>query len=139
LAQDRGLEFRGTVGYAKHYLDEPGDLLIAGSFKFALSERLGIEPEVSWIRGERFEERGIGVNWVYNFADRGKKVIPYAIIGGGFNNELDKSIDYTSWHGFLNGGFGVKIFAANGLFIAPEGRIGWLALPRLSVSVGYSF
>jgi hypothetical protein len=96
-AQMRGLEFRGTIGYAKHYLDEPGDLLIAGSFRFDVTERYGLEPEVSWIRGNRFEERGIGLYLVYNFADRGSKLIPYAMIGGGLNSELDKSISYTRW------------------------------------------
>jgi hypothetical protein len=112
---------------------------MAGSFRFDLTERYGLEPEVSWIRGNRFEEKGVGLYLVYNFADSGSKLIPYAIIGGGLSNELDRAINYTRWHGYFNGGFGLKIFAAKGLFIAPESRIGWLAFPRLSMSVGYSF
>jgi hypothetical protein len=136
---DEKWRIRGTVGYSKIYLDEPGDFMVGGSVGISLPERWSLEPEFFWISGKRFEETGIAVNGIYDFADSGSRVTPYAIFGVGYGRQLDKWIDYSRGFMAINGGFGARIKLSEGLFVAPEGRIGRGAIPRLTVSLGYSF
>ena len=130
---------RWAVGYSKIYLDEPGDLMVAGSVGYSLTERWSLEPEFLWFSGKDFEDVGFAVNGVYDFSDPGSRITPYAIMGIGYVRQLDKRIDYSAGIITINGGFGVRIRLSEGLFVAPEGRLGREALPRLTVSLGYSF
>ena len=77
---------RGTVGYSRIYLDEPGDLMLGGSVGISLTERWSLEPEFYWISGKRFEDTGFAVNGVYDFADPGSRVTPYAVFGVGYKS-----------------------------------------------------
>ena len=130
---------RGTLGYSKVYLDEPGDVMVAGSVLLALTSHWGIEPEVLWITGDRFEEKGFAVNCVYDFRRQSQKLRPYLIGGFGYVQELDKAINYRRGEMMWNGGVGVRAHFTRGLFVSPEARFGFQAVPRLTVSLGYEF
>lgn len=128
---------RGTLGYSKTYLDEPGGMLFSGSVLFKLSPHWGVEPEVLWIDGNRFEHKGFAVNCVYDFQRPDQRVRPYLIAGLGYVRETD--VNYEQNKMTWNGGVGVRIRLHKGLFVAPEVRIGSQAFPRLTASVGYEF
>ena len=130
---------RGTVGYSKSYLDEPGGLIVAGSVGVPLMGKLSIEPEISWVSGDRFEYRQVAANLIYRLGDPGRRVTAYPIVGIGYLRELDKEIDYSSGGLALYGGFGARMNVSGGLFVAPEFRVGIATFPRITVSVGYEF
>jgi hypothetical protein len=136
---ERKGHIRGTLGYSKVYLDEPGDVMVAGSVLLALTSHWGIEPEVLWITGDRFEAKGFAVNCVYDFREPGQRVRPYLIGGLGYVQELDRAISYRRGEMMWNGGVGVRVHFIRRLFVSPEARFGSQAVPRLTVSVGYEF
>jgi len=130
---------RGTVGYSKGYLDEPGGLMAAGSVGVRLMGKWAVEPEISWVSGERFEFTQVTASLIYRLGDLGKRVSWYPIVGIGYLKEIDKAIDYSSGGMALYGGFGAKMKVSGRLFVAPEFRLGIHTFPRLTVSVGYNF
>lgn len=130
---------RGTVGYSKGYLDEPGGLMLAGSVGVRLVGKWAVEPEISSVSGERFEFTQVAANLIYPLDDPGKGVSFYPILGVGYLRETDKAIDYSSGGMALYGGFGAKMKVSGRLFVAPEVRLGVHTFPRFTVSVGYGF
>ena len=106
--EDKGW-VRGTVGYSKGYLDEPGDLTVAGSVGVRLIGKWSIEPEVSWVSGERFEFTQVAANLIYRLGDPGRRVSWYPIVGIGYLREIDKAIDYSSGGMALYGGLGARV------------------------------
>ena len=137
-SEDKGW-VRGSGGYSKGYLDEPGGLTVAGSVGVRLIGKWSIEPEVSWVSGERFEFTQVAANLIYRLGDPGKRVSWYPIVGIGYLREFDKAIDYSSGGMALYGGFGARMKVSGRLFVAPEFRFGVHTNPRLTVSVGYDF
>lgn len=136
--EDKGW-VRGTGGYSQGYLDEPGGLTVAGSVGVRLTGKWCIEPEISWVSGERFEFTQVAANLIYRLGDPEKRVSWYPIVGIGYLREIDKAIDYSSGGMALYGGFGAKMKVSGRLFVAPEFRLGVHTIPRLTVSVGYGF
>lgn len=129
---------RGTFGYSKSYLDEPGDLIGGGSVGIHLTPKWVVEPEVSFATGKRYQYAQIAANLIYRLGDIRARVAAYPILGIGYLREVDNAIDYSRDRMALYGGFGASVQVSGGFFIAPEARVGNTGV-RFTVSLGYSF
>jgi hypothetical protein len=141
-AEDRqgAVEVRGTFG-GSYFLDAPTHFVGGGSVRFYLTRRLSFEPELLYMRGSRSDQDLVfTANLALDFATS-KRVKPYVIGGVGFlhHRELTGAGTFsaTGWSG--SGGVGVKVFLTEKLFIAPEARVGWEPLFRVTGSIGYRF
>ncbi len=139
LAQSPGSRgaVRVTAGYSKQYLDEPWHPAVGASVRFKLIRRFSVEPEFVASRGRRFRQWTLIPNIVYDLRGSAEKLMPYVIGGIGYFSELDKSINYKRKELAWNGGVGVRVGLAGGLFVAPEFRLGHIT--RAAVGIGYQF
>jgi hypothetical protein len=141
-AQKPRPEARLTAGWSG-FIDE--DLVdhgvIGGSFRYYLSRRVAVEPEVLYMIGPG-TDRDITVipNVSYDFRP-GKPMRPYLLGGAGLLHQSQRfgrsTFTHNEWTG--NFGVGVRITLASKLFVAPEFRIGWEPLLRFGASLGFAF
>jgi len=132
-----------ATGGAAIFLDEdfPSHKMIGGSLRLPLTRRLGLEPEVLYLRQSDLDDDVIlAPNLTFDLTTR-KRAIPYLIGGpgwlrhrGGFPGRRFTTSEWT-----VSGGLGLRLFLADHLFLAPEARIGWEPLFRVTFSIGYSF
>jgi hypothetical protein len=141
-SEDRkgAVEVRGTFG-GSYFLDAPTHFVGGGAVRFYLTRRLSFEPELLYMRGSKSDQDLVfTANLSLDFATS-KRVKPYVIGGVGFlhHRELTGAGTFTAtgWSG--SGGVGVKVFLTEKLFIAPEARVGWEPLFRVTGSIGYRF
>jgi hypothetical protein len=129
----------GWVGF----IDE--DLLdhaaIGASFRYYLTRRVGIEPEVLYMIGPG-ADRDVSVipNLSFDFRP-GQQVRPYIIGGVGLLHHRDEFnfMKFTDNEWTVNGGVGVKVFLTPRVFVAPEFRLGFETTFRAGGSVGFAF
>ena len=139
VAQPGTAEVRGTIGYTT-FLDEAPQhhLLTGGSVRIYVTRRLSVEPEFLFLyRSERDKDIIAWPQIAYDFADPGSRVIPYVIGGVGLMHSIFPRFSTTE--SAVSGGFGMKVFVNDRVFVAPEARLGFEPILRFSVSVGYAF
>ena len=66
---------------------------------------------------------------------------PYFLIGAGLSHHRDRfgSTTFTHNEWTVDGGFGLKVFLNDRVFVSPEVRLGFEPLARLTGSVGLVF
>lgn len=143
-AQRGSSDLRGTVGYATFIDEDPVDHLFTGaSFRYYALSRLSVEPEFVFLyRDGTDKDVGFQVNAAWDFARPGARVVPYAIGGFGLLRTIfrfGQGPAFSTTDKMYNGGFGAKIYMNDHWFMAPEGRLGFEPILRLTVSVGYSW
>jgi hypothetical protein len=132
-------EMRGAVGWTG-FLDESAQnhLLVGGSVRFYLTNRISVEPEFQYLHKDEFDRDYVLLgNVAYDFRDRTSRVVPYVI--GGVGRLWHDAGFFRNSQTFASGGFGTKVFLSDGWFVAPEIRTGWEPHLRLSVCIGYAF
>ena len=133
----------GTLGHAAFVDEDPVDHIIGGgAFRYPVSPRLSVGPEVIYMRGpgrdrDLFFTGNLWFHFVEPYADR--RVAPYLLVGGGLMRHRSEFIDFVSYEGAVTGGIGVRIAMTDRWYIAPEARLGWEPHLRLSANVGYTF
>lgn len=156
LAQDEDapspkVEVKAIVGGA--VFDEVGHPMVGAALRYYVTKRVGIEPEVLYLRSSPDDQDFIvSGNVTVDLTDPAGRLVPYVVGGAGvihhqgprlsgtnFFTGAPFNVDtsYTTWS--ASGGVGVKIFITKRLFIAPEGRLGREPMLRGSVGVGYVF
>ena len=159
LAQDEDTsrpkaEIRLTGG-ASGFTGDDGEIphgVAGGSFRVYVTRRVSIEPEFLYMTNNPNDRDYLGqVSVAYDFADSGKRFVPYVVAGAGvlrhrsqfFGADFDTGqprVFDTSYTSFaVSAGGGVKLFMTKRLFIAPEGRVGYQPSVRGTVSIGYEF
>ncbi len=159
LAQDEDTprqkaEIRLTGG-ASGFTGDDGEIphgVAGGSFRVYVTRRVSIEPEFLYMTNNPNDRDYLGqVSVAYDFADSGKRFVPYVVAGAGvlrhrskfFGADFDTGqprVFDTSYTSFaVSAGGGVKMFLTKRLFIAPEGRVGYQPSVRGTVSIGYVF
>ena len=138
-AQRNAPELRFSAGYAKIYLDEPGELAVGGSARFYLTERFGVQPEYFSVRGSRFEQRIFLPNLVFDLAKSSDRVVPYVIGAVGIVRDRDKSINYNNTKHMTGGGIGARFSLPRNFFFSTEVRLFTNTFPFVIGSVGYKF
>ena len=129
----------GWVGFIdEDWLDHAA---FGGSFRYYLTRRVSIEPEVLYMMGPG-ADRDVSVIPHLGFDFRpGRQVRPYIIGGAGLLHHRDEFNfrKFTDNEWTVNGGFGVKMFLTPKMFIAPEFRLGLETTLRAAGSVGFVF
>jgi hypothetical protein len=137
------ISVEGTLGHAAFLDEDPVDhFVFGGAFRYRLSPRVSVGPEVIYMIGpgrdrDLFVTGNMWFDFVSSRPDR--RVTPYLVAGGGLMRHRSEFIDFVAYEGAVTGGFGVRIALSGGWYIAPEARLGWEPHLRLSANVGYSF
>jgi hypothetical protein len=127
----------GSVGYLKAYLDEPGQVAAGGGLRIPLAGRLSVRPEYLISSDSTYAHQFFLGNMTYDLmADRGKRVVPYAIGGVGLVNTREKTISYSSRNGLALGGFGFRLNIGDLITISTEIRAGNKAFPLATIHIG---
>ena len=138
-----GQDIRGTVGAAV-FADDSAQVhrSFAGSFRFHLTPRFAIEPEISYLS---LDDNHYDVVFIphltFDFRSLDKRVVPYVIGGVGYIRTVDHfgARRFTSQSAIAEGGFGTKIYLSRRVFVSPEVRVGSELHVRGTVSIGYTF
>jgi hypothetical protein len=149
FAERGDIDLRGTFGFTSFIDDGPQGHKYAGaSLRYYLSSRFSVEPEFVFLYRDRTDrDTGFLVNVAWDFRDPSKRVVPYAIGGMGSLSTFRRlelanalccvSFNSTDW--MFSGGFGAKIYFKGNWFVAPDVRLGWEPIGRITGSVGYSW
>jgi hypothetical protein len=120
-------------------------LIFGGAFRYPLSPRVSIGPELVYMIGPG-HDRDLFVTgdiW-FDFIPRQRGVparfSPYLVAGVGLMRHSDESLrDFVVHEWAFTGGIGLRIALNERWYVAPEARLGWEPHARLSGSVGYAF
>jgi hypothetical protein len=150
-AQQRGLTAVEVVtGYAG-FIDEVWDnrVMAGGVVRFALAPRFAIGPEVVYLHGpEGSHEVTVTGSGTLDFFRPAvaRRVVPFIVFGLGLLRQSSLVgggpgrpglFPYSSYEISASGGIGARILIGQGLFIAPDARLGWEPETRLSVTLGW--
>jgi opacity protein-like surface antigen len=147
-------EIRLTGG-ASGFTGDDGEIphgVVGGSFRIYVTRRVSIEPEFLYMTNNPNDRDYLGqVNAAYDFDDLSKRFVPYVVAGAGvlrhrseffgvdFVTRQPRTYDTSYTSVAVSAGGGVKIFLTKGLFVAPEGRVGYQPSIRGTISIGYVF
>jgi hypothetical protein len=142
-AQSSPFLAEGGLGHAG-FIDSPmvSHLTVGGSARVFVTPRIAIGPEMVYMRGPG-TDRDFAIMGTVTFdlladAGRSRRLVPYLVVSGGLTWQTVEfaSGPFTSTEGALSGGFGTRIALGRGLYLAPEARLGWEPLTRVSINVG---
>jgi hypothetical protein len=113
-----------------------------GAGRLYVSPRIGVGPEVAYIRGRNHSHLMITGNVTFDLVapvnGEPRRVTPFAVLGGGifrtretFPNEI-----FTSSDGAFTAGGGVRALIGSRLLVGAETRIGWELHLRVNGIVG---
>jgi hypothetical protein len=139
----RRIDLTGTTGRTL-VLDEswPRQWIGDGSVRVYLTKRLALEPEGLYMRGpDTGRDFSLMSSVVYDLRDPESRTQPFLIVGAGilWHRETFSRGDVTSSGWTASGGFGVRQFLSDRVFVQGDARLGWGTFFRASFSVGYSF
>jgi hypothetical protein len=142
-AQERTFAIEGTGGYVG-FADDGivGHSLIGAAARWYVLPRISIGPETQFMAGKGdHSDLMVTGNVTVDLIERraGHRAIPYLVVGGGLfqTRNTFRGDTFTSSEGGFTAGGGVRVFAGDTFYVAPEFRYGWEPHFRLSVSVGY--
>lgn len=133
-----------TAGYAG-FADEAtiSHGLIGGLARWAVTPRLSIGPEVTYMRGPNFDrDLFVTGNVTWDFVGTGAQpqgaVVPYVVAGAGFFRHSDRfgPVTFASNEGTFTAGGGVRVWATPRVSVGAEARFGWELHTRLAGTVG---
>jgi len=139
-AQSPPLQVEGALGKAWFADDGAIEHTIgSGSVRWALTPRLSIGPELSYMVGPG-HDRDLTLTGNVHYAFRKSGIAPFIVGGAGFFSHSDVFISgrYSSTEGGFTAGGGVRFPVGGGWYVAPEARVGWEPHTRLQVTVGYA-
>ena len=132
----------GFAGYAAFLDDAPIDHgVVGGSARIYLSPRIGIGPEIVYMRGPG-DDRDLFVTGNLTFdllrPAAGRPVEPFLVIGGGFSRFSDRfgATTFSSVEGAVTGGGGARIRLTERLYALGEFRLGWEPHYRITGGAG---
>ena len=139
VAQPRADELRGHVGTATFFAASQ-HITAGGSYRKYVGERgWGIEPEYAFMTDGFHQDHLFVLNVVKDFTTPSPTVVPYLIMGGGINLYRGLYNGGTGvWLGGLGFGGGLKMWASDRIFTAPEFRMGAEPNLRFSLSLGFA-
>jgi len=139
-ASDPGrLRVEAQTGMITFVEDDIDHLFAGGAGRFALTRRLAVGPDVTYLQGPG-ADRHVVMLGILN-VDLGpvssrRRVQPYFLAGGGFGT--DRMPTGRLRYGWLiDVGGGARIAAGDRWYIAPEFRLGWGAHWRFGVAAGW--
>ncbi len=137
------VEVKGTLGYSL-FPDNAAlhHFVGGGSARFYFTRRLAFEPEFLYMyRDASDQDFHLVPNIAFDLRSRGSRVQPYVVGGVGLelHRELTGVGPYTSKSWTFGGGLGTKFFLNDRWFVAPEARLGWEPVLRITANVGYVF
>ena len=130
----------GYTGFADEGII--GHSMFGSGFRFHLSPRVSIGPELQYLIGEgSHRDLMLTGNVTFDFlapeAGR-RRVTPFLVAGGGLFRSSDRFAGETYSHteGGFTGGGGVRAWLNDRAYVASEFRIGWEAHFRVTGTVG---
>lgn len=131
----------GWVGFADDGI--VSEFLVGGGFRWYLSPRISIGPEVTFIAGESHSHQVVTGNLTFDvLAPRngGSRVTPFIVVGGGMfrTGEDFANGPYSSIEGAFTAGGGIRAPIGERVAAGIDARLGWEPHLRLTgfVSVG---
>jgi hypothetical protein len=118
------------------------EAMVGGAARWYASPRLGIGPEISYIRGRNHRHVIATVNVTWDLlsppAGELRPVAPFVVAGGGFYQTREQFPvgPYTSGEGAFTAGGGVRARAGNRVTVGVDARIGWELHLRINGLVG---
>jgi hypothetical protein len=147
LAQEptRVNELRLTTGFTA-WLDEVMDYSASTgvAYRRYLTPQVGIETEFLYMKGAgSIRDFTLIPHITYDFRPD-RRVRPYLIAGVGWKHHREKFPgalfpDFQHNEATVSGGIGVKVFATRRVFFAPEVRMGFEPIFRVTGSFGFVF
>jgi len=131
-------ELRGSGGWIG-FPDDGGMLnhaLVGVSMRAALVRGLGIEPELTYMRGPG-EDRDVLLTPAVSYEFGRGRVRPYVLGAVGVLWHRDQFSWGSGYH--VSGGFGVRTQISDRWSVSPEFRLGAPAHMQVKVGVGYRF
>jgi hypothetical protein len=133
----------GYAGFVDNATIDHG--VIGASARFYLTPRLGVGPELVYMRGPR-NDRDIFVTGNLTFDFRGPRsgrpprVVPYLVAGGGWFQHLDRfgAFEFSSAEGTFTAGGGARVWASDRVYAGAEYRFGWELHYRVTGHVGFA-
>ena len=136
-AQSRPAELRFHVGRAA-FLEDSGHLSTGASYRHYFGRRgWALEPEYSFMTEGYHRDDMLILNVVKDLTKPTRRWTLSMIMGGGINFYRTKR---SSWKGLggLGWGMGLKVWASDRFFIAPQFRIGREPALRFSLTLGFA-
>jgi hypothetical protein len=133
-----------TGGYAA-FVDESaiGHGVIGGAFRFHLSRRLSVGPEIVYMIGPGDgRELFLTGNVTFDLANAGPgrtgRVTPFLVAGAGLMRHSDGlgGVGFSANEGAVTGGGGVRVWLSPRVYTASEFRIGWEPHIRITGTLG---
>jgi hypothetical protein len=126
------------------FVDESaiGHGMVAGAARWQVTPRLGIGPEISYMRGPGFDRDLLvtgNVTWDFvGGAPRRGLVVPYVVGGAGLFRHSDRfgAMTFASREGAFTAGGGVRAWVSRRVYIGAEARVGWELHTRVAGTVG---
>ncbi len=119
---------------------------VGGAARFYLLPRIGLGPEIAYIRGENHSHLmltgNVTVDLVRPVSGKARPVTPFAVVGGGLfrtREQFPNNQAFTSTEGAFTVGGGVRGLVGKHLILGAEARIGWEVHIRLNGIVGVRF
>jgi opacity protein-like surface antigen len=119
-----------------------GETLVGGAFRWPVSPRVAIGPELVYISGSRHSHAVVTGNLWWDLAPRragaSSRVTPFLVAGGGaFSTRADFVREtFTSWEGAFTAGGGVRVAASDRVDVGVDARVGWELHLRVGGVVG---
>ena len=130
----------GWIGFADDGI--VSETLIGGAARVYVLPRVGVGPEVLYLRGARHSHLVVTANITWDVLapmnGRQRTVTPFFVVGGGLfqTRETFPSGDFTSSEGAFTAGGGVRALAGDRIMIGIDARVGWELHVRVNGTVG---
>lgn len=130
----------GWVGFADDGI--VSETLIGGAARVYVLPRVGIGPELLYLRGQRHGHFAVTGNVTWDLIapnnSRPHTVTPFVVVGAGLfqTRETFPSGNFTSSEGAFTAGGGVRALAGDRMTIGIDARVGWELHLRVNGTVG---
>ncbi len=133
------VDVKGSIG-GVGFEDQQTHVHVGGSARYYVTRRFSVEPEFQYLNdysGHYDLFLLPNVNWDF----REGRVVPYVTGGVGWMHSSFPQFRpaFRTNDLLVQGGAGVKLYATQRWFIAPEFRVGSELHARISVGIGYTF
>lgn len=133
-----------TGGYAAFVDDAAiGHGLVGGHGRWQVTPRLGIGPEVTYMKGpgadrDLFVTGNLTWDFVPTRTPRPGLIVPYVLGGAGFFRHFDRigPLSFASNEGTFTAGGGARVWVTERVYVGGEARFGWELHTRVGGTVG---
>lgn len=132
-----------AAGYAA-FVDEGaiGHSAVAAAARWQVTPRLGVGPEITYLRGPGFDRDVLvtgNVTWDFvGGPPRSGLVVPYVVGGAGLFRHSDRfgAVTFSSNEGAFRVGGGVRGWLSPRVYVGAEAGFGWELHTRVAGTVG---